>query len=348
MLNEKFKNLYSPKRELCVDESIILFKGRSSMKQYNPMKSIKRGHKIWCLGDSSGYISKFEIYTGKRDGDEDDNKKRYGLGGSVVLSLSKDYLGKGYKLFFDNYFSSIPLMEKQKVENTYASGTIRSTRKDFPILEVDSNLERGQFDYRSTDQRISVYKWKDSKSVYLVSNYHGIEKTTVARTIRDGTKIVVPCPQVVQDYNKFMGGIDKHDMLRGLYGIDRKSRKWWHRLFFGLIDMAIINAYVIYCDVNAKIPLIDFRRNLAMGLVSKGIVNHHSNKRRKISYSVPHDVRLSNKGTHWPIFVESRGRCEVCSSNKIQSRPYSICRACRVHLCVNNAKNCFLTFHEEN
>lgn len=167
-------------------------------------------------------------------------------------------------------------------------------------------------------------------------------------TIEDGTRIVVPCPQVVQDYNKFMGGIDKHDMLCCLYGIDTKSRKWWHRLFFRLIDMTIINAYVIYCDVNAKIPLTDFRRNLAMGLVSKGIVKHYSNKRRKISYSVPHDVRLSNKGTHWPIFVESRGRCEVCSSNKIHSRPYSICRACKVHLCVNNSKNCFLIFHEEN
>src|ERR1044072_2642048 len=125
-------------------------------------------------------------------------------------------------------------------------------------------------------------------------------------TIEDGTRIVVPCPQVVQDYNKFMGGIDKHDMLCCLYGIDTKSRKWWHRLFFRLIDMTIINAYVIYCDVNAKIPLTDFRRNLAMGLVSKGIAKHHSNKTRKISYSVPHDVRLSNKGTHCPIFVESR------------------------------------------
>lgn len=36
--NETFSRLYHGTRELSVDESMILFKGRSSLKQYNPMK----------------------------------------------------------------------------------------------------------------------------------------------------------------------------------------------------------------------------------------------------------------------------------------------------------------------
>ena len=36
-----------------------------------------------------------------------------------------------------------------------------------------------------------------------------------------------------------MGGVDKADMLCVLYGIGRKSRKWWHRIFFGLINRTI-------------------------------------------------------------------------------------------------------------
>ena len=58
----------------CVDESMIRFKGRSSLKQYNPMKPIKRGYKIWCLADNDGYIYKFDIYTVKS---QDFNKEEH-------------------------------------------------------------------------------------------------------------------------------------------------------------------------------------------------------------------------------------------------------------------------------
>ena len=50
---------------LCIDESMIRFKGRSTLKQYNPMKPIKRGYRLWSLSDDSGYIYKATVYTGK-------------------------------------------------------------------------------------------------------------------------------------------------------------------------------------------------------------------------------------------------------------------------------------------
>ena len=50
-LNNNFILLYNVNEHISVDESMILFKGRSSMKQYIPMKPIKRDYKI-----SSGQI----------------------------------------------------------------------------------------------------------------------------------------------------------------------------------------------------------------------------------------------------------------------------------------------------
>ena len=38
-------------------------------------------------------------------------------------------------------------------------------------------------------------------------------------------KLTVKCPRVASGYNNHMGGVDKHDMLRQIYGIDRKSVK---------------------------------------------------------------------------------------------------------------------------
>lgn len=74
------------------------------------------------------------------------------------------------------------------------------------------------------------------------------------------------CTLVVVDYNKFMGGVDIADRLRTVYGIDRRCKMWWHRLFWGLLEITVINSYVIYSELMQKIPLINFRRDVARGL----------------------------------------------------------------------------------
>ena len=76
--------MYNPNKQVSIDEAMIPYKGRSSMKQYLPKKPLKRGFKIWMRGDSiNGYISELEVYTGKQgDGVE------VGLGRKVVEALS--------------------------------------------------------------------------------------------------------------------------------------------------------------------------------------------------------------------------------------------------------------------
>ena len=65
-IHANFLSQYVPHKEVAIDEAMIKFKGRSSLKQYMPMKPIKRGIKRWCSADSiNGYLNDFEIYTGK-------------------------------------------------------------------------------------------------------------------------------------------------------------------------------------------------------------------------------------------------------------------------------------------
>ena len=56
---------HSPSEHVSVDESMIRFKGRTSLKQYNHMKPIRREYKLWCVADNDGYVYKFKVYTGK-------------------------------------------------------------------------------------------------------------------------------------------------------------------------------------------------------------------------------------------------------------------------------------------
>ena len=186
------------------------------------------------------------MYQGKRDeGDDQSFPDGYGLGEKVIHTFTRPLSGKHYTVFFDNFFSSVRLMEDLKSDDILAAAIIRGTRKHLPQLTEDKKLqERGQSDHRVSDKEITVFKWKDNTPIHLISNYHGTEETTVSRSKKDGTKVDVAYPVVVSDYNKHMGVVDKADMLRALYGLDRRTMKWWHRIFWGILYIAFVNLYV--------------------------------------------------------------------------------------------------------
>ncbi|CAI6369783.1 unnamed protein product [Macrosiphum euphorbiae] len=306
-LNKIFPEAYYGTRELSVDESMIKFKGRSTIKQYNPMKPIKHGYKLWCIADLNGYILKYSVYQGKNETLEQEFDK-YNLGERVVLMLTKPFWKQQRIIMFDNYFTSITLLERLKNEQTLACGTIRNNRKGMPQnLKKDSDIKRGDFDHRFSTSGIVIFKWKDNKVVYLASNYHGNETTTVQRTSKDGSKSNVTCPTLVKDYNAFMGGVDHADRLRALYCVDRKSKKWWLRIFWGLLDIVFVNAHVVYCQIFGQTDVLEVRRSIALGLMAecdptskrsiciKRTPPTAPNNRRKKAMSIVKDVRLGNR-----------------------------------------------------
>ena len=149
-LNDNYVKLYNISKILSIDESMILFKGLSSLKQYNPKKPIKRGYKLWMRADMDGYITKFDVYQGKSG--HKDKEVAYagiGLGEKVIVDLTKYLFGKNHQVYFDNYFSAVPLVEYLKANCVQACGTIRHDRKYIPTnLKSEKSMERGQHDYR--------------------------------------------------------------------------------------------------------------------------------------------------------------------------------------------------------
>ena len=78
------------------------------------MKPIKRGYILWCIADNSAYVYGFEVYTGKRKEKEYQPNVDRRLGGKVVVSFTSNLHGRNHKVFFDNYFASISLLEDCK------------------------------------------------------------------------------------------------------------------------------------------------------------------------------------------------------------------------------------------
>jgi len=82
------------------------------------------------------------------------------------------------------------------------------------------------------------------------------------------------CKKEIKQYNKHMGGVDLLDSLIGRYKIKMKSRKWYMRLFYHLLGITVINAWLLYrrCNINeAVFNLAYFRINLASILCQTGL-----------------------------------------------------------------------------
>nr|CAI5851117.1 unnamed protein product [Callosobruchus analis] len=324
---------------------MIAFKGRSAIKQFMPMKPVKRGYKVWCLADSqTGYICKFDIYTGKS---ADAEKGSYGLGEKVVIKLTTSLKNQKCLVAFDNFFTSVPLMEKLLNDGIFAVGTVRTNRKNLLHIYKDkTKMQRGQFMFE-TKGKLSAVKWMDSKCVHVLSNYFCPKETaTVLRRNKTGQRETVHCPKAIAEYNKIMGGVDKFDQLHERYAIGRRSTKWWHRILYYLVDMAIVNSFILMNTSKKRTgDQLTFRINLA-----RQLVNGYSSKKRRNrpvfflpnKRAVPDEVHLSEVGKHLPIQDATYKRCRLCSTKAQEKRTRFICSSCKVPLCI---QHCFNRFH---
>ncbi|GFV56862.1 piggyBac transposable element-derived protein 4 [Trichonephila clavipes] len=135
-----FLKVFKPGQKQAIDENMIKFRERSSLKQYIPKKPIKRGYKVWMRCDSSGFACEFQIYTGKTE------EVERNLGERIIRDLSQKLLGKNHVLFFDNYFT-YDLLKHLEALNITSCGTVNMSRKNLPknLLE-DKKMKQGDLD----------------------------------------------------------------------------------------------------------------------------------------------------------------------------------------------------------
>lgn len=63
---------------------------------------------------------------------------------------------------------------------------------------------------------------------------------------KEKTRMLVPQPRLIHNYNHCMGGVDRQDWLLEKHSITMRGKKWYCCLFTRTIDMAIINAFLLY------------------------------------------------------------------------------------------------------
>ena len=185
------------------------------------------------------------------------------------------------------------------------------------------------------------------------------------------TFIEVDRPNIVKVYNNLMGGVDLSDMIMSLYRISIRSKRWYLRFLYYLIDLSIANGWLLHrrhltqMGVKKYTTLFDFRTEVADSLIKVGKSADLTSRKRgrplledveqaqaqlpypgrpptKRAVAPTNDVRL-DRFNHFGVFAEKRGRCRLCKNGFTQLS----CLKCKVLLCLTKDKNCFLKYHTE-
>jgi hypothetical protein len=144
-------------------------------------------------------------------------------------------------------------------------------------------------------------------------------------------------PAVIDDYNHFMGGVDKADQLIQSYRPDIRCRRTWMPIFLHCMDIARINAYIMAKKkhgvktqkefvmswinaLNQRAVYEEYKTTRASAAAALMTTPSGSNKKRtRVGHKRPNlpDYRfLGKKEEHVPVLTAMQRRCRYCSHLK--------------------------------
>lgn len=368
---------------LAIDEQMIPFSGRCQFRQYIPSKPNPLGLKNFVLAAKDGLVLDFHIYTGKGTVNEND-LKQYGLGGSVVKLLTgtipKD---GGHVVYTDRFFTSIKCANFCLESNIHITGTVMKNRIGAVVnkLSSDKVMKRGEWDEKvREDDKMCCVKWKDNKSVILLSTCMGSEPTATCKrwSKEEKKRVDVPQPAIVKAYNQNMGGIDLCDRYLSYYRFYMRTIKWPVRAFNHFVDLTVVNCWIMYrrqCEKtnelkHKRMSLLNFRMHLATALIKFDSVTppppsrqsgrrqpqpdeeeveeveedeqQPATKYRKVVAQPVDEVRFDMYG-HFPKYCNDNFASK-CRYPGCKSKSRIMCVKCNMYLCVLK-NNCFQRYH---
>ncbi|XP_065672200.1 piggyBac transposable element-derived protein 4-like [Hydra vulgaris] len=313
---------FVPSRNIAIDEVLL---------------DSKWGIRVFVLADSeTGYISFFEPYYGNCT-TESLARPMMQFTSRIVLHLCDELLeaaqGSGYHLFTDRLYTSFPLAQELLKMNIQTTGTIMKNRKQLPEDIKKLKLKRHEVSAYVHSSNVMVLAWQDRRQGLMLSTFHD-STTEVAKQRIKGGIVDIDKPTVIVNYSKYMGAVDRADHYCSSYSFLRKSLKWWRKIFFWLLEVAVVNSYILFnkfCEGNGKNKLrhLTYRQNLIEQLVG---ACRNTQERKGRRSSLDDNERLNQK-PHFIAQVPSNNAkdCLVCSDRKTQGgrkKTVYFCKTC--------------------
>jgi len=158
---------------------------------------------------------------------------------------------------------------------------------------------------------LTAVGWKDKRDVRLLTNIYVPPREG---NYFDEHRNVIK-PAIVADYNRHMGHVDNTDRMANSYTASCQTWKWTKKLFFHLLDLAIVNSYLLLSSCGGKkISHRDFRLTLIREMLA------HSGYEPRPSMPVGRPAQTSTNigrldthhNKHQPARNPTQQRCRMC------------------------------------
>ena len=204
-----------------------------------PNNPAKFGIKFWMAVDAeSKYQYNGFLFLGKnltRSGDAS-------LPTDVVIKLMSPLFRQGFNVTCSNYFTSFDLSLRLVKQQCSLLMTIRANRREISDLLKKKRMLHDTMVVNSTGgakATIASYQCNQSKFVNILSTPN--KDVVVSEHTNPKCK-----SETVPFYNQKKFGVDVLDQMSRLYSVKAASRRWPLNIFYTVIDMALINSWVIY------------------------------------------------------------------------------------------------------
>ncbi|XP_052258108.1 piggyBac transposable element-derived protein 4-like [Dreissena polymorpha] len=109
---------------------------------------------------------------------------------------------------------------------------------------------------------------------------------------------------------RHMGGVDRSDQLGKYYSFSRKTKEWWLKLFFHIINLVVTNAYILYLKNRGEgRPLTHYKFRLE--LAKQMMASHEMVKVPRGRPSIHRDQEKRLTESHFPCLIPAKEGAKV-------------------------------------
>ena len=187
----------------------------------------------------------------------------------------------------------------------------------------------------------------------MCSTYYNNATKKIRRIAKGNVTEEITKPHMISEYTANMGGVDKADHYCSSYAFIQKSLKWWRKLYFFLLEVAVVNSFILYkihmeSLGQKKLTHRNFRKALCEQLVSDIRVKLSAKRTVVNEHDVPD--RLNGTMHMVNIIQDNRTRdCAVCSDRYGPGGRKTTVYCCET--CPGkpglHPKNCFMLYHSK-
>lgn len=311
--NSRMNEIYEPKKNLYIDESFLLWRGKFMFQHKMVDNRFVSGIKMCTLTELDGLAMQIALFRGRR------LRKKY-YGNSVVNKLMEKMNGVGRSVYMDSYFSSVLLTDSLLRKNTYVTGFMEKHRLFNPEGVVQKELQIGESVSQYGDNGLCVTKYKneDEEVLAISSEFDG----NLTETTNYFGKSVME-PKMMAEYKKRVDGAncDYKDQLLSYYSCELIFIPWQQKLAIHIFQMMLLNAFYLYrLHTKENISLYDFRLAIIEKLIGPVA---------KPSVSSTFDIHLPKFLDEENLKKRKRRDCKYCFNNfRVKKSSMFVCFEC--------------------